>query len=57
MALKIVKHPKLKYMIPLRKEVRNSKRRYTEKYENKKSKHTKTQKFSHTIFERFTKQA
>ena len=36
MPMKIVKHPKLKYMIPLRKEVRNSKRRYTEKYENKK---------------------
>ena len=39
MAMKIIKHPNLKYMIPLIKEVRSSKRRYTEKYEIKKETH------------------
>ena len=33
MALKIVKHQKVREMLPLRKELRDLKRRHTEKYE------------------------
>ena len=33
MELKIINHPKVQYMLPLRKELRDNKRRHTEKYE------------------------
>ena len=33
MELKLFNHPKVQYMLPLRKELRDNKRRHTEKYE------------------------
>ena len=39
MALKIAKHQKVREMLPLRKELRDLKRRHTEKYEGWKATH------------------